>query len=530
MNTQPLTLLGELNQRLGAMKPDALKEVEGAASKSTGHLTSVPSPGPQTDAYFCKADILLFGGNPGGGKTALEALLALNEHRRSLMIRKSFSDLEGLIDTTKKLAGTTDGFVGGGRPKYNKPDGGKIDFAGVNADGTIGGHQGVDHDLICVDEAAQLPEVIVRLLIGWLRTDIPGQRCRMVLGSNPPLDAVGDWLITFFAPWLDETYGNPAEPGELRYFLPDEDGIDRECGPDDFIMVEGREVYALSRTFIPSTHEDNPYYDSDEYARTLAALPAEIREILSTGNFMLARQDEPMQVFPTAWVKAAQGRWSPQRPVDVPMCALSADIAQGGLDDTVLASRYDGYFPELLVKPGVETPDGKSVVGFIISERTDNAVIILDMGGGYGGSTYEILKDNIGSEKLRGHKGAEKSIARTKDKQLKFFNKRAEVNWRFREALDPAQEGGSHIALPPDPELTADLTALTFEVVSGGIKLLTKEKTIKKLGRSTNKGDAVVNAWSAGDKIWNIQGGQFHRRPLPKVILGHANMKRQRRR
>ena len=51
------------------------------------------------------------------------------------------------------------------------------------------------------------------------------------------------------------------------------------------------------------------------------------------------------------------------------------------------------------------------------------------------------------------------SIEKTKDGQLAFANKRAEVWWKFREALDPDQPDGSAIALPPDPELRADLCA-----------------------------------------------------------------------
>jgi hypothetical protein len=46
--------------------------------------------------------------------------------------------------------------------------------------------------------------------------------------------------------------------------------------------------------------------------------------------------------------------------------------------------------------------------------------------------------------------GATESIEKTKDGQLAFANKRAEVWWKFREALDPDQPDGSAIALPPE--------------------------------------------------------------------------------
>src|SRR3546814_8203497 len=101
---------------------------------------------------------------------------------------------------------------------------------------------------------------------------------------------------------------------------------------------------------------------------------------------------------------------------------------------------------------------------------------------------------------------------------LGFYNKRSETIWRFREALDPSQPGGSPIALPPDPMLVADLTAPTFTVPPRGIKVESKEDVCKRLGRSTDRGDAVVMAWSAGLKTPNIAGGwkEYGRNRAPK--------------
>jgi hypothetical protein len=129
--------------------------------------------------------------------------------------------------------------------------------------------------------------------------------------------------------------------------------------------------------------------------------------------------------------------------------------------------------------------------------------------------------------------GVKDSQRRTKDNQLKFFNMRTEVHWRFREALDPDQEGGSSICLPPDRELLADLTAPTYEVKPGGIIAVeSKEKLVKRLGRSPNRGDAVLMAWHSGAKMashyqeWNTKGGGRHAQG--KVILGHSAARRQR--
>ena len=85
---------------------------------------------------------------------------------------------------------------------------------------------------------------------------------------------------------------------------------------------------------------------------------------------------------------------------------------------------------------------------------------------------------------------------------MAFVNKRAEAHWRFREALNPDQDGGSAIALPPDPQVLADLTAPRWKLMTRGIQIESKEdlKKPERLGRSPDKGDAIVMAWSEGEK------------------------------
>ena len=55
------------------------------------------------------------------------------------------------------------------------------------------------------------------------------------------------------------------------------------------------------------------------------------------------------------------------------------------------------------------------------------------------------------------------------------------------------------LALPPDDKLTGDLTAPTWEPVSGGrIQVESKKKIKKTLGRSTDDGDTIVMAFFEG--------------------------------
>ena len=66
--------------------------------------------------------------------------------------------------------------------------------------------------------------------------------------------------------------------------------------------------------------------------------------------------------------------------------------------------------------------------------------------------------------------------------------------WNLRELLDPA--GGHEIALPPDDQLTGDLTAPHWKMTSAGrVQVESKEEIRKRLGRSTDAGDAVAMAF-----------------------------------
>jgi hypothetical protein len=535
-----MTLLNEITQRLAGMTPQQRAEAQRIALDFTARKPFVPHEGPQMRAYYSKADMLLFGGNPGGGKTGLLFGLAVNEHRNSLIIRKKFADLEGVITNCKDLLGTSEGFIGGQRPKYRKPDGGRIDFEGMGQDGGVDtGKQGVARDFIGIDEGAQLTEVQVRALFGWLRTTDKAQRVRLVIGSNPPLDPTGDWMVPAFAPWLLPDHPRPAKDGELRWFIYDDRDASKEVDGPDPITIDGKIYRPHSRSFIRSDVTDNPCLDAEDYKRRIDMMPEPYRTILREGNFIYARRDQDYQVIPTLWIRAAVARWKETPPPKVPMCAIAMDVACGGHDETVVAYRHDGWYGPLVEVPGTQTPNGKSAAAFLLAHRRDNAHIVVDMGGGYGQAPYDALEENIDKRFLHGYVGSSSAIGRSKDGLLSFRNKRSMSYWMLREALDPDQEGGSSVALPDNPKLLADLAAPTFTISGSVLGIESKEDVVKKLGRSPDCGDAVVMAWSEGDRA--ILSHYQHGVPLyrygdalplhgqkPRVNLGYQNRRRGR--
>ncbi|PCH81191.1 MAG: hypothetical protein COB90_05265 [Hyphomicrobiales bacterium] len=57
-----------------------------------------PQPGPQTDAYYSQADLLLYGRQAGGGKSDLLIGLAINEHEVSVIFRQTHTDARSVED------------------------------------------------------------------------------------------------------------------------------------------------------------------------------------------------------------------------------------------------------------------------------------------------------------------------------------------------------------------------------------------------------------------------------------------------
>jgi hypothetical protein len=167
------------------------------------------------------------------------------------------------------------------------------------------------------------------------------------------------------------------------------------------------------------------------------------------------------------------------------------------------------------------------VAGLVIAKRRHNCPVVVDMGGGYGSGVFEHLQSN--GVLVHPHKGAERSYAKAKDRKLGFSNKRSEAWWLLREALDPDQPGGSHITLPPDTTLLADLASTKFSTTTQSGQLVIaaerKEDVISRLGRSPDRGDAVVMAFTKGQDAVGYQPHEPGRDI--KVMRGYEQRKRR---
>lgn len=485
---------------------------------ATKQYRFVPWPGPQTEAYLSKADELFYGGAAGGGKTAMLVGLAIQAHSKAIIFRREYSQIRGLEDEAAKLLGARDGY--NATEKVWRHSGGKVlEFGSVPHEWDREKYQGRAHSFIGFDEITHFTPSIYRYLIGWNRSDVKGERCRVVVTGNPPTTAEGRWVVDYWAPWLDPAHPNPAKPGELRWFTTIR-GEDVELPGPDQIEVDGRMVTPRSRTFIAAKLEDNPALMDSGYAAVLESMPEPLRTMMREGRFDLGQQDADFQVIPSSWVDQAMARWTRQRP-DEPMTSMGVDVAQGGADETVISRRHGSWFDEVIARKGIDTKDGPAVAGLIVQYMRDACEVNIDTGGGWGGSAFDHLKHQ--NVKIRGVVGASGSQAKTKDRQLSFVNKRAETWWKLREALDP--NFSKPVALPPDPQLRADLCSPHWKLTPRGIQIESKDEIRKRLGRSPDRADAVVLAWVTASESNQVQSSSrnFLQR---KAVLGYSKIKR----
>lgn len=521
VSVQDLRALEKILNRIPKEKLAELERLPGLANALDRHW--IPNPGPQQWACETPADELFFGGEAGGGKSEILMGLAATQHQNSLLLRRTNKEASKFIKRFEQIVGTREGW-NGQLSTFRLPDGRVVEFGGCEYEEDKQKYKGDPHDLIAFDEVADFTETQFRFIIGWNRSADKNQRCRVIAAGNPPTRPEGLWVFKYWAAWLDPTHPNPAKQGELRWYTT-VNGVDTEVdGPGPHkIPGEPKPIMARSRTFIRSRLEDNPDLDDAGYDAVRAALPDELRAAYREGRFDVAFKDDEWQVIPTAWIMAAQERWEPDGWHGLKMTAMGLDPAGGGYDEAVLAPRYGGWYAPLICAHGSETTDGSMIAGLVIRHRHDNCPIIVDVGGGYAGAVIERFKDNdIAFQRFDG-RGV--SGYRTMGSMLRCANRRMEAYWQFREALDPDQEGGSPIALPPDPELRADLAAARYSRTAKGVlQVEDKEKTKARIGRSPDKADAVVMAYAEGNRVTEKRERQ--KRGRPRVLFNYAKQKR----
>lgn len=214
------------------------------------------------------------------------------------------------------------------------------------------------------------------------------------------------------------------------------------------------------------------------------------------GDFHSGEEDT---VIPLRWVEAANERWQMWDAAGQPDLpgphTDGVDVARGGEDKTVIAIRRGPVVVELRRSAKEDTMQTTGrVKGHLDSDP--EAVAIVDVIGVGAGVLDRLREMGCKAQAFNASAGT-KNLDATGE--LGFANVRSAAWWQVRELLDPARD--SEVCLPPDDLLLGDLTAPKWRILSGGkIQVESKDDIRKRIGRSTDDGDAVVQSFWEEDR------------------------------
>lgn len=222
------------------------------------------------------------------------------------------------------------------------------------------------------------------------------------------------------------------------------------------------------------------------------------------GEFYAGEEDS---VIPLTWVEQAVERWHEWdlagRPDPGAPHTVGVDVARAGEDKTVLAVRWGHVITELRASHHEDTmaTTGR-VVGILNADEKSTAIVDVI---GVGAGVVDRLREQ--GKRVQAFNAAGKSNRKDSTGELSFLNVRAAAWWNVREMLDPS--AGAEVCLPDDDELLGDLTApKLLPALSGGkYKLESKDDLKKRIGRSTDRGDAVIQAFWTTQGTWSSAYG-----------------------
>jgi predicted phage terminase large subunit-like protein len=259
--------------------------------------TIKPQLGPQTVFLSSAADIAIYGGGAGGGKTwglLMEPLRHVsNPDFGAVFLRRNTTQIRnegGLWDESMTLYPLL-----GAVPKEHElwwrfPSGAAVSFAHLEHDKTRFSYQGAQIPLICFDELTHFTATQFWYMVSRNRS-MCGVRPYIRATCNPDADS---WVAGLIAWWIDQDTGLPIpeRSGVVRWFVRVGEELKWADSPEElaqYLMPDGTPIPPKSLTFIPAKLTDNKALMAADpgYMASLLALPLVERERLLGGNWKI---------------------------------------------------------------------------------------------------------------------------------------------------------------------------------------------------------------------------------------------------
>lgn len=277
-----------------------------------------PQQGPQEAFLASPADIAIYGGAAGGGKTwglLLEPLRHIaNPEFGAVFFRRNTTQIRnegGLWDESERLYPAVNGDPKSHNLQWDFPSGAAVTMAHLEYDKTALNYQGSQIPLICFDELTHFSAKQFWYMLSRNRS-MCGVRPYVRATCNPDAES---WVAGFIAWWIDQETGLaiPERSGALRWFVRVGDTIQWADDPQqlaEFTMVDDAgqtvPIPPKSVTFISAKLTDNKkLMEADPgYMANLMALSRVDRERLLGGNWKI--RPSAGLYFKREWVEVVQ--------------------------------------------------------------------------------------------------------------------------------------------------------------------------------------------------------------------------------
>ncbi len=256
-----------------------------------------PQAGPQTMFMASSADIVIYGGAAGGGKTHALLLEGLRHCDVSgfgaVIFRKNYTQITaegGLWDASDRIYSKIPGAISRKTPKFHWsfPGGGKIHFAHIGCEDDLKSWQGTELCLIGFDELTHFSRHQFLYMLSRNRSTC-GVKPYVRATCNPDADS---WVAEFISWWIDQDTGYPIpeRSGMVRYMCTLNDTIYMADTKQELVDEHNiEETQCKTVTFISSKLENNKILMEKDpgYIANLKALPQVEMERLLNGNWKI---------------------------------------------------------------------------------------------------------------------------------------------------------------------------------------------------------------------------------------------------
>ena len=410
-----------------------------------------PQKGPQVMFLATNAEIAIYGGAAGGGKTyaiLMEPLRYINTRGyRAVIFRKNFNQIfasGGIWDESQEMYGDIAGSKSVQTPKFKWSFKNKaniyFDFLGRDAD--VEKWQGSQITFIGFDELTHFSERQFFYMLSRNRSTC-GVKPYIRATCNPDADS---WVAKFISWWIDQETGYPIpeRSGKKRYMARVDDDeviwadtrkelLDRNIQPNKIKSV----------TFIASTLADNKILMEKDpgYKANLESLPLVERERLLHGNW---------KIKPAAglYFKRVQiGSILNTMPDDIVAIARGWDLAATDVD---------------------EDDDAAYTSGVLMAKRSNGRYVVLD-----------VINQQLKAGDVR-------KLTRT------------------TAAADNAKYGYVRQRLPQDPGQAGKEQAQSYIEMLAGYDVVTKQESGSKITRA----EPMAAQWQLG--LFDVMAGPWN--------------------